>query len=380
MSNEFQEKLQLYKEGKLNQEEVIEIEAEIDRFIAISDYLNRDEQDFIEELKQQTPEYIGKEATNAKFLKRRVNLRIIMMTTFAVFSAFVIFIFVYFSASRITSSLFGLNHKEMFVKREIAVQFAQMFQPKYKVQSSSVSSSLFAQQNIRVSLENNLGNTNIDKTEVSVKYSLGKPVNTRTGVVPPLIFEDFIYSTDHEADQISGFKVLEKAPQGTEAKIFVEFSKALSAQQIKDQFINQISNTDTTALDITLFAGVSKELVIANPSYYLFRSAYPYSNNNAESDASKALKQSQYVNMDNEAHKESLIGNLYLIKNNKKLLQAMYYEDLFENINMDDMIKQVENNGAQYVGMYISADSKELLKLKGSTLIHCIRVQNIVIW
>jgi hypothetical protein len=44
------------------------------------------------------------------------------------------------------------------------------------------------------------------------------------------------------------------------------------------------------------------------------------------------------------------------------------------------MIKQVENNGAQYLGMYISADSKVLLKLKGNTLIHCIRVQNIVIW
>jgi hypothetical protein len=58
----------------------------------------------------------------------------------------------------------------------------------------------------------------------------------------------------------------------------------------------------------------------------------------------------------------------------------MYYKDMLNNINMDDMIKHVENNGAQYVGMYISADSKELLKFKGNPLIHCIRVQNIVVW
>jgi hypothetical protein len=58
----------------------------------------------------------------------------------------------------------------------------------------------------------------------------------------------------------------------------------------------------------------------------------------------------------------------------------MYYDDMFKNINFDDLIKQVENTGAEYVGMYISADSKELLKLKGSPFIHCIGVENIVIW
>jgi hypothetical protein len=47
---------------------------------------------------------------------------------------------------------------------------------------------------------------------------------------------------------------------------------------------------------------------------------------------------------------------------------------------MDDMIKYVEDNGAEYVGIYISADSKELLKFKCNPLIHCMRIQNIVVW
>ena len=58
----------------------------------------------------------------------------------------------------------------------------------------------------------------------------------------------------------------------------------------------------------------------------------------------------------------------------------MYYEDMFENINIDDIIKHVENNGVEYVGVYISADSKELLKLKDNPMIHYLRVENIVVW
>ena len=380
MSNEFQEKLQLYKEGKLNQDEVAEIESEIDKFIALSDYLNNDEKEFLEELKQQMPASSREKNRNDKLLKRRVNLRIIMITAFSAFSALVIFILIYFAASKITTTWFGLDYKEAYVRRETMVQFAQMFQPKYKSNRSGVDTSLFAQQNISVYLENTVGNTKIDETEISVRYSLGKPVRSGTTVVAPLIFDDFPHLVTHEPDPISGFKVLENAPQGTKAKIFVEFNKALTSQQIKEHFINKISNIDTSALDFTPIAAIGSDLVLANPSYYQCRPIFPYDKNNAKQLEDNSLKQNQYENMDDQAHKESLIGNLNLIKNNLSLLQVMYYDDMFKNTNFDDLIKQVENNGAEYVGMYISADSKELLKLKGSPFIHCMGVQNLVIW
>lgn len=380
MNNEFQEKLQLYKEGKLNPNEVTEIESDIDKFIALSDYFNNDEREFLEELKHQMPAGSGEENRIAKLLKRRVNLRIIALTAFSAFSALVVFIFIYFAASKITTSWFGLDYKEAYVKRETMVQLTQMFQPEYKSNKSGVEVSPFAQQNIRVSLENTVGNTKIDETEISVRYSFGKPVKSGTTVVPPLIFENFSHFVAHESDPISGFKVLENAPQGTKAKIFVEFNKALTAQQIKEHFINEINNTDTAPLDITPIAAIDSKLVLANPSSYEYTPVFPYDRNNAKQLEGNGLKQNQYENMDDQAHKESLIGNLKLIKNNLRLLQVMYYQDMFENINIDDMIKYVENNGAEYVGMYISADSKELLKLKGNPLIHCMGVQNIVIW
>ncbi|RYD06537.1 hypothetical protein N752_04205 [Desulforamulus aquiferis] len=142
MSNEFQEKLKLYNEGKLNQDEMSKIESEINKFIAISDYLNNDEKEFLEELKQQMQPDIRKENRIAKLLKRKVNLRIILLTAFSSFFILVVFIFIYFTASRITTSLFALDHKEIYAKREAMVQLAQMFQPQYKSSESSVNSSL----------------------------------------------------------------------------------------------------------------------------------------------------------------------------------------------------------------------------------------------
>ena len=110
MSNEFYEKLQLYKEGKLNQDEITEIESEIDKFTAIMDYVNDDDKAFLEELKQSIPSVNRDDNKLGKLLKRKVNFRIIMMTAVSVFSALMIFIILYFSASRIVSSLFALDY------------------------------------------------------------------------------------------------------------------------------------------------------------------------------------------------------------------------------------------------------------------------------
>lgn len=382
MSNDFQEKLQLYKEGKLSQNEAAQIECEIDKFNAISDYLNNEDKEFLEELKQQIPADSKEENRFAKLLKRRVNLRIIMMTLFSIFSVFIGTIFLYFSVSSITSSLFGLNYKELYVKRATVVQLAQMFHPQYVSNRSGVGTSLFAQQNIEVSLDNTVGNTKIDEAEIRVRYSFGKPVLSKTQEVEPLplSIQDFALLISHESDPISGFKILEKAPQGTKSKIFVEFNQALTPEQLKENFINHISTTDTTPLQFTPLVAFESKFVLANPSYYRFTPVFPYDKNNAKQLEGNGLKQTQYEALDNQAHKESLVGNLKLIRDNQRLLQVMYNNSLFQNVNIDDLIKYVENNGVGYVGMYITADREALLKLQDNPLIHCMSVENIVVW
>jgi hypothetical protein len=304
-----------------------------------------------------------------------------MMTAVSSFSILSIIVFFYFMTSSIATSLFGLNHKEAFVEREEVVQLAQMFHPQYESHGSGEDKLLFAQQNIHVFLDNTIGNTLIDKTEISVRYSFGKPVRsgTTTSLLPLLGIEDFSFLSGGESDPISGFKVLEKSPHGTKAKVLVEFNKALTPEQLKENFINQISTIETP-IEITPLAAIGSKFVLANPSYYQFTPVFPYNSNNAKQLQGYDLKQHQFENMDNQTHRESFIGNLNLIKSNQRLLQVMYYEEMFENINIDDIIKHVENNGVEYVGVYISADSKELLKLKDNPMIHCLRVENIVVW
>jgi hypothetical protein len=381
MSNEFQEKLQLYKEGKLNQDEIAEIEYEIDKFSAISDYFSSDDKAFLEELKQEIPASSGEENIFARLLKRKVNLRIIMMTAISVLSIFSIIIFFYFMTSNIVSTLFGFTYKEAYVKRATIVQLAQLLHPQYESHRSGVDKLPFAQQNIHVSLDNTVGNTTIDETEVTVKYRFGNPV--KTGILEEfpqfLPIEFFSTITSHESDPISGFQTLERAPQGTKARILVIFNKALTPKQLKEGFINQLNPADAGPPEFTPLVSINSKFVISNLSYYQFTPVFPY-DNSAKQNEDNRLKQIQYEHMDNQAHKESLIGNLNLIKNNQKLLQVMYNANMFQDINMDDMIKHVENKGVEYVGMYISAGREDLLKLKGNPLIHGVGVEDIVVW
>lgn len=386
MNNEFQEKLQLYKEGKLSQNELAEIEFEIDKFTAMMDYLNDDDKAFIEELTQQIPVGNGKENNPAKLLKRRVNLRIILITAISVCSVLIAIMFLYFTTSKIVTSIFALDYKESYVKRAAVSQLVQMFNPQYESHSSGSTLSPFAQQNINVPLDNTVGNTLIKETEIRVRFSLGRPVRSEAAFdfsLQPMERSSMLYTDESDPNPIPDFTTLEKAPQGTKAKILITFNKALTPQQLKEQFINQINAEDTSPLKFTPLAAMNSDYILANPSYYSFTPFYPYnkSNNNyAKYFESNHLKQIQYDNMDDKAHSESFISNLNLMKTNKRLLQVMYYEDMFENTNIDDTIKYIENNGVKYVGMYISADSKELLKLKSNPLIQGVQVESIVVW
>jgi hypothetical protein len=386
MNNEFQEKLQLYKEGKLSQNEVAEIECELDKFTAMMDYQSEDDKAFLEELTQQIPADNGKENNPAKLLKRRVNSRIILTSTISVFAGLILFMFLYFTTSKIVNSIFALDYKEGFVKRAAISQIVQMFHPQYAWHSSGSDISPFAQQNIHVNLNNTVGNTLIKETELTVKFSFGRPVRSQASVDSQLFpMEEFSTLDVDETNPIAipDFTILEKAPQGTKAKIFIKFNKALTPKQLKEHFIDKISTNDTTPLKFTPLAAMASDYILANPSYFSFTPFYPFNkstNNYAKYFEGAHLKQILYENMDDQAHSESFIGNLYLIKNNKKLLEVMYFDDMFENTNIEDTIKQVEKNGVKYVGMYISEDSKELLKLKSNPLVHWIRVDSIVVW
>lgn len=174
-------------------------------------------------------------------------MRIIVLTAFTAIFIFLSFIFLYFTASRITTSLFALDHEAIYVKREAVEQLSQIFQPEYKSFQSRVSASLFALQNISVILEKNVGNTQIDKTEINVAYRFGKPVHSAETMVHP---STFFYSEDEFSVDLSGFKILENAPQGTKAKVYISFDQALSSKAIKEQFIDPLRDTDDDSLSL----------------------------------------------------------------------------------------------------------------------------------
>lgn len=366
MNNNFIEKLNQYKADKLNENEKVEIEDEINKFIAIQEYIDEEEDEFIKGLKIQKAE----ENNFAKNLKYKVNSRIIITTGIAIIVSSIIIITLLLLLSRITSSLFGLSMEEDYVERATIMQFVEIFQPKYKVISAGSYSSIFAQQAINASLEDTLGHNIIDDWEMEVKYSFGKPTKRVPEIIP-----DFLYINDLPSEAFLDFDTLEKAPDGTKAKVFVVFTKELTAQDMKDEISDQL-NVEISYGEITPVAGYNEKLLIGNPNYFQYTPEYPYNENSDQ----PILEGNLYDKMDNVAHTESFIGNLNLIKDNTDLLKVMYYDDMFESTNIDNIIEEVKNHGVRYIGMYISADTKELLKLKDNSLIKNLFVKEIVIW
>lgn len=378
MNNEFEKKLKLYKEGKLNHDEIADIEHEIDKFNAIMDYINQDDKDFIEELKVQIPINNKEEKKVNKSLKRSVNLRIIMLTAFSMISIFILIILLYFFTSNITTSLFAMKSEEAFVEREKIAQLAEMFNPQYDVTRSGNQKLLFAKQNIDVTLKNSIGNTEIDKKEIKVNYSFGKPIKSNRDLDFELIYADyFTIFNPHEDTSILGINILDETPKGTKARIFVEFSKPLTPEDIKENIINKI---DSNSIELTPLVAIDSKFVIANHSYFDFRPFYPFGKDSRKHEENISAKQDKYADFDNSAHQESLIGNLNLIKNNQRLVEIMYFDDIFDSLNIDETIKKAESNGVEYIGAYITANTEDLLNLRDNKLIHGIGVQDIVIW
>ena len=378
MNHDFQKKLELYKEGKLNENQVSELEAEIDKFTALQEYLKDDDNDLFEELKNITP--TKTETKDVKRIKRGVNIRLISTTIIIVLATLVTIQFLYRVSSNITSSLFALDHKERFVESQKIGQLVQMFHPQYELNGIGGYDYGFAKQAFQTSSYNKVGNTLIEEFEIKINYSFGKPIKVVTGPAKePVMLDWGISPLRNHYDPLLGFEPLENAPQGTKAQIFILFKEALTASELQNKIISQL-NVDTVTLDFTPVVIVDSIFLIANSSYFQFTPVYPYDTNNAKLLEDNPDKQELYESMDDEAHQESLIQNLHLIKDNERLLQAMYYVDMLDGINIDDAIGKVEQNGAEYVGMYISADSKELLELKGHPNIGGITVENIVLW
>lgn len=383
MNNNFSEKLSIYKKGQLSEEESADIEREIEKYMAIHDYLTDEEKEFIDELKIPTPN--GSDSKVNMSLKRKINLRIIIFTLISVIASSFVLVSVFFLLSRATTSLFALDYKESFVERHTITQLTEIFYPQYNTNGSGNSSNLFGKQNFEVTLVDTLGHSQLDETTINVDFKFGKPVRSETyddsdRIPPDFLYTEYFNPDNHEAN--TGFDILEKAPSGTKAKILIEFNTPIFAEDLKKNFINPLNDKDLIPDDITPLAALGK-FVIANPSFFQYTPMYPFEDNRDEYNKfieNNNGKHDKFDAMDNQAHTQSFIGNLNLIKDNMDLLKAMYYENMLDDMDLDGIIKDVEVNGVKYMGVYISADTKELLKLQENPLIHCMWVQNIVLW
>lgn len=386
MSEDFQKKINEYRDGKLSEEESKKVEEEIERISAVIDYLNEEEDSLLLDMEQPLWEESEKDLQTAKGIKRKINRRILFATARVVILIWLITSFLMFAANGLINKIFALDYKEAFVARSTLQQMLEVFLPDYEYRSTYGTETSFSRQEMSATLERTAGHSTLDNMEVTVKYMFGKPRSSNalenTAFYSLIVSQGgYISPYDYPADSNSGFLPLENAPSGTVAKVLIVFSEPLTPEDLRDTFIDQLYPKDQDPVQVSPLFPISNLFIIGNPSYYSYTPVYPFGDDQQDVMENRGELEALFRSYDNQVHTDSIIGNLQLIQNNEELLVVLFGQpELLQNMDLPDVIADIEENGVKYFGAYFTADTKDLLELKGNPLIHSIQVESIVLW
>jgi hypothetical protein len=385
MNENFQELLRLYKEGNLDEAQARLVEDEIQRVSAIMEYVQEEENDFWDPLKQENLEEIKPAISASPQFKRRVNTRIIGTTALTVLAVWITLAVLTLLTSRVMTSLFAMDYKESYVERSAFTQVVEMFHPDYRFASSYNTVSPFARSSIGVQLIRTVGHTTLDNKDIEVEYRMGQP-KKRTDMDEMLHYpmvEEYANLSGGEPSGLESFTILKNAPSGTTAKVLILYKEPISPEALKTRYLDPLFATspDGVLQEVaTPLAVVDNGLVIANPSYYRYTPVYPYDPDQKMINEQRGALQSTFEAYDDQAHVDSFIGNLQILQEHEALLEVLFHESFLDTVDLDKAISNVRSNGLRYVGVYINADTKALLQFQEDPNIHGMQVLSIVLW
>jgi hypothetical protein len=379
MSDDFIKKLQLYKDGKLSGPDEALIEKEIEKYTAIRDYLD-DDGEFLGKLKEEIDHTSSEEGSIGKKINRKMIKKIVGLSLATIIACLILIPVLYISVSSLLGRAFRVESNRFAQEENFARQFLNMAFPQVTSTGGSDHTEFYNQQ-FTCNYIKGISRKEISG-EIEVKYSFGKlkkPTNTTDEHLQFLEKDKFYAANSQTYFNNSEWEYLERAPEGTKARIFITFKSKLSPRQaftsLGEQYFNQ-----QRGFNMNMLADIDSEIVIGNvdPVYW-------YSQNKNSASKQDELDYIKKFNAcDNDTHKQVLLFGLNQIKKYRNIsdyIAANYVnndETPFKNI--DGSISYVEKNGVQYVGALITGDTKELLKLKSNPDIYACSVEDIVVW
>lgn len=381
MSNDFNNRFQLYIEGKLNEAEAASMEEEIEKYRVIKDYLEDTDEEFIEKLKKEMDSVTPREeSTIGKNVNKKMIKKIASISFATILVCLIILPMLYLSVSSLLGKAFRVDSNRFVQERSFTGQFISMVSPKI-ITTGGSDHTEFYKQNFTSSYVKGISRKS-SENKIEVNYSFGKlekPISTIDKPLELLYADQFYAMNSQNCINSRDWEYLEKAPKGTKAQIFITFKSKLSPQQAVEalgkEYVDVQKNFNTIML-----ADIDSKIVVANmnPAYY-------YNKNNGSSLKQEELNYiSKFNSYDNDIQRQVLLFELSEIKKNKNLVDYITVNysrngrELFQNI--DRSISYVEKNGVQYVGAFITGDTEELLKLRDNPNIFSCSVEDIVIW
>lgn len=379
MSKDFRKKLDLYREGKLNHEDTVLIEAEINKYISIADYLDNDDKEFMSQLKNELDIKTPAKMSMAKKINRKLMLKIVSLSMLTVLACAVIIPTVYFSILSILGTALNVDSKRFTQEHNFANQYIHMAFPEVS-STGGGNKTEFYKRTFNCNIIKGLGRKT-EKDNIVVKYSFGKLIDPDNDLKQRLQYyrsEWFYAINSQNYFNQKEWNYLENAPVGTKAKIFVTFKHKLTPEKAKAALGDQYFKCDEyTSIDMLTYTGSNFVLTSINPECYYGQ------NSDSENKDDEQNFMNEYYSYDSFTHKEVMLFGLKEIKKYKNIadyISTYYTYDASAFDDIDNIISTVDKNGVQYVGAIISGDSKELLKLKENPEIIACRVDDIVVW
>jgi|GEM_PF-3805696 len=380
MTEDFKERLDLYRKGELSTEETEKIEYELDRFAAIKDYLRQEEKLFETELKAGLDSGVPPEKLTGKRINRRMVARIARVTIITLLACIVIVPMLYLTTMSVLGSIFRIDADRFAQEQHFASDFIHMAFPGKAVVGGRNSTEFYKQD---FSLELTKGiSREAGRLELSVSCSFGRLKGPRSLFDEKLSYykRDLFYAVNKDTYFIpTEWSLLEKAPSGTSAQIFVTYRQKLKPGEAKAALGTQYF-LPSGGFTVDMLADTGSTLALANfnPSYY-------YIANNGNSSK---MDDTDFINSfdsyDDETHKEVMLYGLEQLKKHESI--ASYISEYYTYGGRQalgdtgKMLEYVKSNGVRYIGAVISGDAKELLKLKENPEIFSCKVEEITVW
>jgi hypothetical protein len=385
--------IEKYKNGELSSEQADELESKIDDFCAL---LELTEEGGVPE-KEETSQLDELHFNNLKSkINRKLKSKFILTSIASAIGILLLAITVYFGTSRAMDSIFNPDKAETIahgpqsiddsfkIWRAVAT-IKDLTSPFGYVSNGSSKAKGFSKWEFNFWFHNYLGRSFNSREAFQIEYSLGRPkmVNIPDNVFNPFYQSDLYmsaptdkyYSPHYEKH---GFEELLKVPEGTLARAIVCFNKRMSVDEYKE--FSQSFNVRYKFIDTGFPEPQDKESHTSfSPEMAkgIMLMGRPVDNNFWYNDPALIDKLAKMSDHSQEFEQLHFIASLKFMQKYDDITKLIYPK---YNFDYDGIISYIENNGVYFIGVVVEGGSKELLKLKENPYVHCISVDNVVVW